>query len=129
MIGARILLVMLLFNFFTIVFGYEQNTILQHFLIIDKSSNTVLISDSLLESVERDLESSQGSTVTSNIVISTFNPLAYIWNFLVFLTATLLAPLTIFGYGLPLEFAVPLFLIWFIPYLFAFIALLRGVSF
>ena len=125
--GARILMMMLLFNFFTVMFGYQHNSLLDKFMIIDTNKNNVIVSPELKNAISSDLLN-QSSSVSTDL-FSTISPLSYVWNFLVLLFGTILAPFTIFGYGLPLIYSVPIFIVWFVMYLFAILSLLRGVSF
>lgn len=124
--GARILTMMLLFNFFTVLLGFHNNTILNKVLILNDNGNNVVVSKDLTNSIQSSLTGGSGVIASA---FSSISPLAYIWNFLMFLLGTLLAPVLIFGYGLPAIYSVPIFIVWFTTYLFAFISLIRGVSF
>ena len=127
MFGAKLLIMMLLFNFLTVMGGYADNSLLNKFIVVDVEEETVISSNELTDAINTDFESSGSVSVTN--IISSYNPLIFMWNFFIFMMGTLFAPFMVFGFGLPLMFAVPLFIIWFIVYMFSIYALLRGVSF
>ena len=127
MLGAKLLITMLIFNFLTVMGGYADNSLLNKFIIMDTEEETVISSNELTTAINTDFNSTGSVTVTN--IISSYNPLIFMWNFFMFLMGTLFAPFMVFGFGLPLMFAVPLFIVWFIMYMFSVYSLLRGVSF
>ncbi len=125
--GAAILIMMLMFNFLTVMGGYADNSLLNKFIIVDTTEETVISSNELTDAINTDFNNTGSVTITN--IMSSYSPLIFMWNFFIFILGTLFAPFMVFGFGLPLMFAVPLFIMWFITYMFCIYALLRGVSF